>query len=221
MVLLFLGASGSGKDTQAEIIALKSSFQPISTGNLLRDLSNGASVVQTYIRKSLNDKFSSDELVYGVLQIYLKYCRGEDFILTGAVRRATQITKLDDILEKIGQKVDFVFNFQISSELAIERLSGRLFCRVCKSNYNLKTKNSKIEDKCDKCGSILSTREDDNPESIKIRLSEFYKYNTEIVEEYSKRGILANIDASRSIEDVAKEIDMHLHKLIHKEDNII
>jgi adenylate kinase len=213
MIIVFLGVSGSGKDTQAQLIASNSSFQPISTGNLIRDISNGATRIQTYIKKSLQDKFSSDELVYGLLQLYIKYSRGEDFILTGAVRRASQIEKLDKILADIGQKVDKVFLFKLDDELAVLRLSNRLICKVCGRNYNLITQPPKSEDTCDACGSALSKRDDDNPDAIKNRIAEFHKYNQDILKEYIERNLLVEIDASLGIDQIYLQVQEHLDDL--------
>jgi adenylate kinase len=220
MIILFMGPSGSGKDTQADIICVRSSFQSVSTGDLIRDISNGASSIQTFIRKALNDKFMTDDLTYGLLQLYLKYARGEDFIITGGVRRASQIKRLDNVVADIGLQVDHVFNFVLSDAVAIERLSNRLYCKVCKSNYNTKTKPPRIEEKCDRCGAILFKRDDDNDQSIKIRLEEFYKSNDEIIGEYTKRGIVTHLDASKSIDVIAEEIRIILDEIIHKDETI-
>lgn len=206
MIVLFLGPSGSGKDTQAQIISASSSFQPISTGNLIRDVSNGATRIQSYIRKSILEQFSSDELVYGLLQVYIKYSRGEDFILTGAVRRKSQIGLLDKVLLDINQKLDKVFLFELADEEAIQRLTNRLVCSVCGRNYNIKTLPPRNEDSCDICGSYLTKRDDDTPEAAKNRLAEYHKYYDEIVKEYDRRGILFKIDASDSIDKIHQKI---------------
>lgn len=204
MVLLFLGPSGSGKDTQAQLIAVKSSFQMVSTGDLFRDISNGSSIIQTYIKRLMTEKspFRSDMVAFGLLQIYMQYARGEDFILNGAVRRHSQIKLLDDTLKDINQEVNHVFNFIASESVLIERLCNRLYCKVCKSNFNLKTNPPKDENMCDRCGSALFKREDDNLESIRNRLAEFSENNDKIVEHYNSLGKLTNIDAERSIGEI-------------------
>lgn len=161
----------------------------------------------------MQEQFSSDELVYGLLQVYIKYSRGHDFILSGAVRRKSQIQRLDKVLADIDQQVDKVIVFNLSDDEAVERLSNRLVCKVCSRNYNLKTQPPKNSENCDVCGSFLSKRDDDKPEAIKNRLLEYHKYNDEILEEYEKRGVLVRIDASRSIDQIHTELREVLEEL--------
>lgn len=213
MVLLFIGPSGSGKDTQAQMLAMQSSFQNISTGDFIRDISNGATGIQTYIKKAMGDGFVNDELVYGLLQIFIKYARGDDFILNGAIRFESQIEVLDRVLEKIDQKVDHVFLFKADDEILIDRLMNRLYCQVCKSNYNTKTNPSKFPGKCDRCGSALFAREDDNMDSIKSRLADYKRDNEKIISTYSERGILTEIDATKPIAEMFIQLKTHVEKL--------
>lgn len=215
MVLLFLGPSGSGKDTQAQLIAVKSSFQMVSTGDLFRDISNGSSIIQTYIKRLMTEKspFRSDMIAFGLLQIYMQFARGEDFILNGAVRRHSQIELLDKTLADINQKVDHVFNFIATEDVLIERLGNRLYCKVCKSNFNLKTNPPKDEKMCDRCGSALFKREDDNPESIRNRLQEFAQNNDKIIDHYRSQNILSDIDAEKSIGEIHIDLWDRINKL--------
>lgn len=215
MVLLFLGPSGSGKDTQAQLIAVKSSFQMVSTGDLFRDISNGSSVIQTYIKRLMTEKspFRSDMIAFGLLQIYMQFARGDDFILNGAVRRHSQIELLDRTLADIDQKVDYVFNFIATEDILIERLGNRLYCKVCKSNFNLKTNPPKDENMCDRCGSALFKREDDNPESIRNRLQEFAQNNDKIIEHYKSQNILSDIDAERPSGEIHIDLWDKINKL--------
>lgn len=206
MIILFIGPSGSGKDTQAQMIAMNSSFQNISTGDLIRDISHGATNIQTFVRKAMSEGFVNDEIVYGLLQIYVKYARGEDFILNGAIRYKSQIKPLDEVLTKIGQKVDLVLHFDLLDEYIMERLTNRWTCKVCKSNFNTKTNPPKIEGKCDKCGSILFQREDDTPDSIKKRMDAYKEDSKAILDEYEKRGVLKKVDANKSIGEIFTDI---------------
>lgn len=214
MVILFIGPSGSGKDTQAQLLAVKSSFQNISTGDLFRDLSNGNSNINMFIRKMLKDGFANDWLTFGILQIYMKYVHGNDFILNGAVRSFKQVELLDQILKEIDQELIKVFNFVAPNEVLIQRLTNRLFCTVCKANFNTKTQPPRVDGICDRCGSILTRREDDNEESIQKRLNAFYFESTEIIKEYKKRNILLDIDATASIQDIHKQIIEEVSKFL-------
>ena len=207
MNLLFIGPSGSGKDTQAEVLVEKYNFERVSTGDLMRDISEGDREIQQLIRKSMDEGFLADNFVFGLLQIYLHSTNVENLVLSGAVRRDTQIDLLDFALMKANKKLDKVVYFEVSDDEAIERMSSRYRCPVCLTNYNLISNPPKEPGKCDKNdGGVLTRREDDNPESIKKRLEDFHKDNTEIIEEYSKRNILVKIDASKEIEEVSQQL---------------
>ncbi len=206
MILLFIGPSGSGKDTQAEKLVDKFNFHRVSTGDLMRDISEGDKEIQKLIRKSMDEGFLADNFVFGLLQIYLFNTESENLVLSGAVRRDTQIDLLDFALMKANKKLDKVVYFELSDEDAVDRMSNRYECPVCNTNYNLKFNPPKVAGICDKDGAALVRREDDNPESIKKRLEDFHKDNNEIVDEYDKRGILVRINASESITEVTTEL---------------
>lgn len=206
MILLFIGPSGSGKDTQAEQLVSDFNFHRVSTGDLMRDISDGDKEIQQLIRKSMDEGFLADNFVFGLLQIYLFNTSSENLVLSGAVRRDTQIDLLDFALMKANKKLDKVVYFELSDEEAINRMSNRYRCPECLTNYNLKSDPPREEGKCDKDGAALTRREDDNPESIKKRLEDFHKDNNEIISEYEKRGILVKVDASKDIEEVKKEL---------------
>lgn len=207
MILLFIGPSGSGKDTQAAKLVENFNFERVSSGDLMRDVSDGDKEIQKLIRKSMDEGFLADNFVFGLLQIYLHNSNSENLVLTGAVRRDTQIDLLDFALFKSDKKLDKVIYFDISDEEAIKRMSNRYECSVCGTNYNKVYSPPKIEGVCDKNdGGQLEKREDDNPESIRKRLEEFHKDNQEILEEYEKKGILIKIDSSKGIEEVYSDL---------------
>lgn len=206
MVLLFLGPSGSGKDTQADILSEEFDFEVISTGELLREISNGNEEMQNRIRKALNEGFLNDNIVYGLLEIYLKYSKTENIILTGVVRWETQIPKLDSVLENIGKKLDKVVLFNLTDEEVVDRLSGRVTCQKCGEIYHTKFNPPKRAGVCDICGGTLVAREDDNPEAIRNRLKAYHVDADEIEAAYKERGILEEIDASNGIEEIHSEV---------------
>lgn len=206
MILLFIGPSGSGKDTQAELLVEKNQFLRVSTGDLMRDISEGDHEIQKLIRKSMNEGFLADNFVFGLLQIYLSDNHSEHMILSGAVRKESQVELLDFTLFKVEKKLDKVLYFDLSDEEAIKRMSGRLYCPIDNTNYHLLYNPPKKVDTCDLCGSALKRRDDDNPDAIKARLLDFHKDNDAILSMYEKRGILIKIDASKSIEEVHRDV---------------
>lgn len=209
MILLFIGPSGSGKDTQADYLVKNFGYTRISSGDFMRQISDGESDIQKMIRQSMNEGFLADNFVFGLLQIYLQYMERQkidNIVLSGVVRRDTQIELLDYTLFKVNKKLDKVVYFNLSDEEAVRRMSNRVKCENCSTNYNLIYDPPKVSGICDKCGGKLSRREDDNPESIKARLVDFHKDNDEIIGEYEKRGILVRIDAGKNIEEISKEV---------------
>lgn len=208
MNLLFLGPSGSGKDTQVDMLKEKIPLADISTGEMFRTLYKEcvplAVEAREYWSKGI---FNPDEQVFELLGIWLqRYDMSKSWAFTAAVRRVTQIPMLDEVLAKYDKKLDYVLHFSLSEEVAIERLSLRWVCDGCGANYHEKYKPEKERGICDKCGAMLVQREDDLPEQIKVRLSEYNKTIAPIREEYEKRGIWIEIDASPSIEEIHKVV---------------
>ncbi len=208
MNLLFLGPSGSGKDTQVDMLKEKMPLADISTGEMFRTLYKEgiplAVEAHEYWSKGI---FNPDEQVFELLGIWLqRYDPSKSWAFTAAVRRETQIPMLDEVLAKYDKKLDFVLHFGLSEEAAIERLSLRWVCDGCGANYHEKYKQEKEKGICDKCGAMLIQREDDQPEKIKVRLSEYNKTIAPIREAYEKRGIWIEIDASPSIEEIHKVV---------------
>ncbi len=207
MVLLFIGTSGSGKDTQAELVAEKYDFDIISTGELFRQRATIDDDLGHNIKEMINSGiFPEDDLVYQILDEHLAKINKSNIIFTGVVRRATQIAHLDRSLEKKGLKLDNVVIFDLSDEEAVKRLSNRWVCPKDKENYHTVFKKPNIEGICDMCGTELIQREDDKLNAITKRLEEFNKAAKDIISEYEKRNILIRIDAIKSIKDIHQEL---------------
>jgi adenylate kinase len=178
MTILFIGASGSGKDTQAELLAQRiGNAIVVSTGEILRNtIKEGrgslAEEIRLYIDKGF---FVPDALVYKVLGEYLKKHSKENIFLTGAVRTLAQIPLLDSQLRELGEKVDATFYLDLSRDEAVRRM-------------------------------LLRSRDDDTIDKINNRLDEFEKHIDPILGEYEKRGLLFRLDGERTIEEIHKEI---------------
>jgi len=206
MVILFIGPSGSGKDTQANILMKKESYNVVSTGDLLRQVSEGSSQMQKYLKDDMNKGFAPDMLVYGLLEVYLKESSFDNFVLTGGVRRATQVELLDKTLENYGDDLDLVFYFKLSDEEAIKRLKSRLKDPVTGEIYNSETNPPPTE----VVGRLTKRTDDSEIEFALNRLRDFYKDSEQIVNKYKSREILVEIDASKSIDEIASEIKGYL-----------
>lgn len=198
-VYLFVGVQGSGKGTQAKIIAEKKEFCHISTGDLFRGL-NGE--LKEKIDSFINSgKLVPDKLVLEMVKerISKPDCE-KGIILDGFPRTIDQAKELNNLLE-----INKVIEIKISDEESLNRLSGRVSCSVCGKGYNLITApKPKNKEKCDECEGKLIQRKDDTPEAIKKRIEDYHKETFPILENYKEK--LISINGEREIEEVTKEI---------------
>ncbi len=203
--MLFLGPSGSGKDTQAEKLADMCGYEVIGTGEMFRDEEiRSTEIGQKAFEYWGKGKWVPDDIVYELFTEWLKkYDPSKPWIFSQVVRTVPQIKLLDDLLLKnFNRKIDKVVYFSLSSDAAIERMSLRRYCPKCGRDYHLKYKKPKNGDVCDDDGSKLITRDDDHPEAILSRLNEFETKVKPVLEEYKKRGLLMEVDAAPSIDEI-------------------
>lgn len=215
MVLLMLGAQGTGKGTVAGILSGKTGWPQISTGDIFRkNISE-----KTELGIEANKYISSGNLVPDDITIPMVISRLDEedarngAILDGFPRTVAQAERLDEILAQRNKKVDLVINLTTPREEIIERILNRRVCsnQECKATYNLKIHPSKIDGICDKCGAELIQREDDsNEESIRNRLNIYDEKTSPLVEYYKKKGVLTTQEVSQKInrlgEDVATDV---------------
>lgn len=198
-VYLFVGVQGSGKGTQAKVIAEKKGFCHISTGDLFRGLKGE---LKDKIDSFINlGKLVPDELVLEMVKerISMPDCK-KGIILDGFPRTINQAKELDKLLS-----VKNVIEIKISDEESLKRLSGRVSCSLCGQGYNLMTQpKPKDKEKCDKCGGKLIQRKDDAPEAIKKRIGDYHKETFPILENYKEK--LITVNGEKNIEEVTKEI---------------
>lgn len=206
--ILFHGPSGCGKDTQANLLVDKFDFENIGTGEMFREMYMAGDIDAIKAREYWNKgKFVPDDLVYKMFAKWLgRFNNEKDWVLVSVVRSANQIPLLDNILKERDRKVDTFVHFKLSEDKAIERMSLRWVCPSCTTVFHELYKKEKVKGFCDKCGMKLEQREDDRPEKIKIRLQEYNRTITAILMEYRNRGILIEVDASPSIEDIHNEL---------------
>jgi adenylate kinase len=206
--VLFHGPSGSGKDTQVELLVKDYNFENIGTGEMFRKMySEGdldAIKAHQYWSKG---KFVPDELTYKMLKKWIKQFDPEkNWAFVSVVRTPDQISRFDDVLANANRELDYFIHFLLSEEKAIERMSLRWVCPNCHATYHEKYKQEQVKGYCDRCGTKLVQREDDRPERIKLRLREYNKGIDRIVEHYKENGKLIEIDASPSIEEIHKVV---------------
>ncbi|MCF6155978.1 MAG: adenylate kinase [Candidatus Brocadia sp.] len=208
MRIVFLGPPGAGKGTQAETVSKVKKLPHISSGNLLREaVETGTETgikASDYIEKGL---LVPDQIVVDIIKdrILRDDCKG-GFILDGFPRTLSQAKVLDEMLEKLGNKLDLVFYFSVSEENVVLRLSGRRICSDCGANYHLKFVPSAKEGICDKCGGKLYQRADDKSETVSERIRVYHDQTEDLIEYYKKNGILKEIISDANIEIITKNI---------------
>lgn len=203
MVLLFLGISGSGKDTQAELIASKFGYQVLSTGGIIREQIEAETPIGQQIHAQVaKGDWVDDEVVYDLLSKKLASVDSDDFILTGAVRDANQVGLLDSALHRVGYNLDKVVFFDLSAQEAERRLSGR--------RYDNEGNMYHIEFNPPPTGLEVHTREDDKPSAIQHRINEFNQTIEPILQEYEARGVLLRVDASPDIQTIHADLVIKL-----------
>lgn len=203
MKIIIFGPQGSGKGTQAELIARRHGWPYISTGDIFRyHLKN-----QTDLGKKVAEYVNCGHLVPDELTNEIVYDRIHHpdctlgFVLDGYPRNRNQL----DFLNKIN-KIDLAFAIELSDDEAIKRLGGRLACK-CGLSYHLEFNPPKKEGICDKCESELFKRDDDKPEAIKKRLEIYHQETKPLLQIYQDQGILYRIDGAKPIEEVYQQIE--------------
>ena len=213
MNLVFLGPPGSGKGTQASKIANLFQLVNISTGDVLRE--------EIYLKTELGVLSSSfmekgllvpDDLVVKLVENRVsKNDCSNGFLLDGFPRNIEQAIILNNVLYKIGKKIDIIFNFEIDEALLLKRVQGRFSCKECGVTYNKFFNNTKIDGVCDICGSSsFESRVDDNEQVLKNRLDVYRESNLKIIEFYQKNNLIISIDALKSISSVFDDLNNHI-----------
>lgn len=208
MKIIMLGAPGAGKGTQAKKIAVKYAIPHISTGDIFRaNIKNDTELgrkAKTYMDQGA---LVPDELVVDLIVDRFKNpdC-ANGYVLDGFPRTIPQAEALDNALIAIAEKVDFAINVEVPDENIINRMSGRRACVGCGATYHIKYNPTKVEGICDSCGEKLILRDDDKPETVKKRLSVYHEQTQPLIDFYSKKGILAEVDGTKDMDDVFNAI---------------
>ncbi|MBQ6165489.1 MAG: adenylate kinase [Clostridia bacterium] len=199
MNIIFLGAPGAGKGTQAERVSAKYAIPSVSTGNIIREaLRNGTPTglqAKAYIDAG---KLVPDEVVIGIIKERLAKddCAG-GFILDGFPRTIPQAEALD----KMGIVIDKVIDIEVPDEKIVKRMSGRRVCKKCGASYHTEYLRPAREGVCDNCGSELTIRADDAPETVLERLRVYHAETEPLKDYYQKTGKLVIVEGQEEVED--------------------
>ena len=208
MKIIMLGAPGAGKGTQAKKLAERYSIPHISTGDIFRaNIKNGTELgkkAKAYIDEGA---LVPDELVVDLVVDRFKIpdC-ANGYVLDGFPRTIPQAEALEAALNAIGETVDFAINIEVPDENIINRMSGRRACVGCGATYHVIYNPTKVEGVCDNCGEKLILRQDDKPETVKNRLSVYHAQTQPLIDFYNKKGVLAEVDGTKDMDDVFNAI---------------
>ena len=212
MIIIMLGAQGTGKGTVAGYISDKTGIKQLSTGDVFRKNINEKTPLgieaDKYISKG---NLVPDDITVPMVVGYLDSDMAKDgIILDGFPRTMAQAEKLDEILTQRGKKVDLVINLVTPREEIIDRILTRRVCsnQTCKATYNTKLHPPKVEGICDKCGGNLIHRKDDTVDVIKDRLKTYHEQTQPLIDYYSKNGNLKTVSGFLgSKEEIIKAIE--------------
>jgi adenylate kinase len=215
MRTILLGPPGAGKGTQAETIVKEFSIPHISTGDIFRhNIKEGTALgkkAKEYMDQGL---LVPDELTVELVKDRLLNddCKA-GFLLDGFPRTIAQADALGDALKSMSQKLDYVVNIEVDSNLLITRAVGRRVCKDCGQTYHMTFNKPEKEGICDKCGGELLQRKDDTEETVSKRISVYQEQTAPLIEYYSNKGILLNVNGEKPIAEVGKDIVAKLRGL--------
>lgn len=209
MNLVLMGLPGAGKGTQAERIVEKYNIPHISTGDMFRAaIKEGTELGMK--AKSFMDQGAlvPDEVTIGIVKERLGKddCK-QGFLLDGFPRTVPQAEALEVLLTELDRQIHYVINIDVDTSKLMERLTGRRICKSCGATYHMVFNPPAEEGVCDKCGGELYQRSDDNAETVGNRLEVNIKQTQPLLDFYSEKGYLENINGDQDIEDVFKDLD--------------
>ena len=204
MNLILLGAPGAGKGTQAELLVQKLSIPAISTGNMLREAMKNGSALGQQVKKIMDEgSLVPDDVILDIVaeRVAQDDC-ANGFILDGVPRTLAQA----EALEAKGVKIDHVVSIEVEDSEIEGRMTGRRVCPKCGASYHIVANPPKMDGICNACGTELTIRKDDAPETVRKRL-EVYHATTEVLKDfYGKLGRLCIVEGNQPIEKANEDI---------------
>ena len=220
MYIIMLGAPGSGKGTIGAEICNEFGLKHIATGDIFRnEIKN-----QTELGKKANEYISKgklvpDEITIGMVESNIKELDG--VLLDGFPRTTEQAEALKDFVNENGKELKAIINLNVPDDDIVKRTSSRVICsnKECGASFNTVFMPPKVEGICDKCGSKLIKRNDDNPDTIRDRLKIYHEQTEPLLEYYKKEGLLETIDIDIYLKDIKERTSAEAIRRIAERNN--
>ena len=212
MNIILMGPPGAGKGTQADNIVNKYGLVQISTGDLFRKAlkeQNKFGIIARYFTQ-FGHLVPDDYTIEMVREHFKENTYENGFILDGFPRTIIQARELESIAKEFHFEIDAIINLAIPEEVLVRRLSGRRTCANCGATFHLEFKPPLVEGVCDKCGGELYQREDESEAAVKVRLETYNRQTKPLIDYYTMKGTIININGDQPMEDVFKDIEKSL-----------
>ena len=208
MNIILLGPPGAGKGTQARHLVEKRNMIQLSTGDMLREAKTSGSEMGNLVAEVMaRGDLVTDEIVIGLIKDKISGEKGGGFIFDGFPRTLGQAVALDVLLKECGQSLASVIEMKVDDAALVARITGRSTCASCGEVYHDITKPQPADGKCVNCGGTeFSRRADDNAESLRQRLMEYYKKTSSLIGYYYAKGDHVSVNGLASVEEVQKSI---------------
>lgn len=208
MNIILLGPPGAGKGTQARMLVDERDMVQLSTGDMLREAKDSGTEMGKIVADVMaRGALVTDEIVIGLIREKLETVKASGFIFDGFPRTLAQADALGELLEAEGQTLDAVIEMRVDDAALVARIVARSTCGSCGEVYNDTTRPIPADGKCANCGGTeFKRRADDNEESLRTRLMEYYKQTSPLIGYYYAKEMLSRVDGLAEIEAVQSEI---------------
>ena len=208
MNIILLGPPGAGKGTQARHLVEKRNMIQLSTGDMLREAKNSGSEMGNRVATVMaRGDLVTDEIVIGLIKEKISGENGGGFIFDGFPRTLKQADALDSLLKECRKSLDFVIEMKVDDDALVSRITGRSSCGACGEVFHDVTNPWPSSGECPKCSSREQVRRaDDNEESLRQRLMEYYKKTSSLIGYYYAKGDHVSVNGLASVEEVKESI---------------
>ena len=215
MRIILLGPPGAGKGTQANHLIRDFGLVQLSTGDMLRAAVKSGSEIGKKAKAVMDaGELVSDEIVVGIVEERIKEPDCEKgFLLDGFPRNIVQAEKLDEMLQRSGQKIDCVLEIEVDEEAVVRRIAGRRFHLASGRSYHIEFNPPKVADRDDATGEELVQRDDDNEQTVRARLNTYNEQTSPLSDHYRKQKLLKAIDGMGSPDEVYERLRQSLEDL--------